>query len=241
MKKVLKVLGVLAIIGALAAVAGLYFTSGLGKSADEFFSKVKAKDYAGAYQLTSKEFQASTSQDQLIKFLNKSELANYVKGSWSSRKVSGSQGELEGSIETTGGGVVPIKITFVKEQDAWKILAINKAASGLVSEPPKTTGTLPVSEPPRATGIPPEKEMKQMVNATMLDFALAVNSRDFSNFYKNISQLWQSQITTEKLQELFKPFSDQNIDLTILRGMEPEFDEKPALTNDDQVLVLKGK
>lgn len=227
MKKLLAVIGVLVVLAIIAVVLVFQFTSGLPTAVDEFFGKVKAKDFSAAYKLTAKEFQASTAQEQLSRFLTESELMNYAKASWSSRSISGNQGELEGSIETTNGGVVPLKVTLVKEQGAWKILSIKKAGAGLFTDTLKSE-------------LPPDQELKQLVKTTMQHFALAINARDFGDFHKHISNLWQAQISKDKLLDIFKTFSEQNIDLTVLQPLEPAFSEKPSV-NADGVLIMKGK
>jgi hypothetical protein len=87
---------------------------------------------------------------------------------------------------------------------------------------------------------PPEEHLKSMVNATMLDFAMAVNTRDFSDFYQNIAKLWQDQTTPEELADIFKSFSDQGIDLTVLQGLDPAFTQEPYF-NEEGWLVLQGQ
>lgn len=73
-----------------------------------------------------------------------------------------------------------------------------------------------------------------------MDFADSVNTRDFSGFYAQISEIWQKQITKEKMEATFKPFSDNKIDLTVLKGHLPEFTVAPFI-NNKKVLVIKGK
>ncbi len=73
----------------------------------------------------------------------------------------------------------------------------------------------------------------------MDDFARAVNASDFSRFYENISSLWQSQISSVQLKTIFRTFSDQNIDLTVLYDMDPMYTRDPTLNSDD-VLILSG-
>ncbi len=200
-------------------------TGGITTTVDQFFKAVKEKDFSKAYSLTSQEFQAATSLEQLEKFLEGTALLDYQKASWSSRSVSGKQGDLEGSVTTSSGGTVPVKIALVKENDGWKILSIRKADAGLLSE--------------KALQVPAENELNQLVNSTIHQLALSINSRDFTNFHNHISRLWQAQITREELFEIFKSFSDQNIDLTVLESIDPVFSEPPHL-NADNLLILTG-
>ena len=87
--------------------------------------------------------------------------------------------------------------------------------------------------------IPGDEQLKQLTQDTMLDFALAIKANDFTIFYKNIAQLWQAQTTNEELANIFKPFSDQNIDLTHLQGVDPIFTPPPQL-DENGWLILQG-
>ncbi len=104
-------------------------------------------------------------------------------------------------------------------------MSIRKTEAGLLSE--------------NALQIPTENELYQLVNATMQQLALSINSRDFANFHRHISRIWQAQIKKEELFEIFRSFSEQNIDLTILEGIDPVFSEPPQV-NADNLLILTG-
>src|SRR4051812_25087310 len=90
-----------------------------------------------------------------------------------------------------------------------------------------------------AESIPPEKELATLTRDSILAFDQAIQAKDFTAFHKQISALWQAQVTPSKLKEIFQSFIDQQIDLSIVKGVEPVFSE-PAKINEDDVLVLKG-
>lgn len=87
--------------------------------------------------------------------------------------------------------------------------------------------------------VPPTWYLQALVENSMADFAAGVNVRDFSEFYHNIAQLWQEQTSVEELAAIFKTFSEQPIDLSILRGMTPVFTGTPEI-NAEGWLVLEG-
>lgn len=91
-----------------------------------------------------------------------------------------------------------------------------------------------------ANTIPDRPALAEIVEETMRDFALAVKAEDFTVFYRRISKLWQDQTTKEQLLNLFKSFSDNDIDLTVLKGHSPVFTEKPYTSNEG-ILFIKGK
>lgn len=88
--------------------------------------------------------------------------------------------------------------------------------------------------------VPPMPELKALVHATMLDFALAIKAQDFTAFHGNVSKTWQNQVTKEELDDIFRVFWDRNIDLTAIRDRQPEFSQEPTI-DDDDLLILKGK
>jgi hypothetical protein len=124
--------------------------------------------------------------------------------------------------------VVDFTLKYLYEDKAWKLVGMDVETSPMAGSRPKP-GAVP------STG-----ELKKMVEETMLDFARAVNARDFSGFYGTVSKSWQKQVTVEQLAATFKPFSDKNVDLTILKGHDPVFTKKP-LINDKGLLILKGE
>ena len=123
--------------------------------------------------------------------------------------------------------VVYFTLKYLYEEPKWKLTGIDVNVKD---------DSVPGRQPGK---IPPVDQLKQLVNATMLDFAVANKARDFTGFYHKIAQLWQAQTTPEELTILFKSFSDQNIDLTVLQGLDPVFTEGPFL-NDKGWLVLQG-
>ncbi|MDQ6808915.1 MAG: hypothetical protein M3Z64_05745 [Verrucomicrobiota bacterium] len=91
----------------------------------------------------------------------------------------------------------------------------------------------------RAADIPPEKELKPLVQSSLLSFNKSVQAKDFSGFYKDIAAIWQEQTTPEKLGALFKDFGDKEIDLAPIKKLEPVFSSPPSIDSDG-VLVVKG-
>ncbi len=226
MKKVLiGLVVVLVVIGAIILFV-FYLTSGLTQSADRFFTLVREGKTKDAYLSASREFQASAPEEDFVAFLKKSTIADYESATWSSRSVANKIGELEGSIKTRAGGVIPIKLRLIKEDGKWKIRAIEKAAAGLVKTSAEPT-------------VPAEDDLKAMTSRSVLLLARAINSKDFSEFYNATAKVWQSQTTPEALKENFIKYIEQNIDLTIVEAHSPEFIEKPSIDESGR-LILKG-
>ena len=226
MKTLLKILaGIVAVI-VVAVVAVLFLTADLVGVADEFFLAIKDKDIETAYSHLSDDFRADTSQEELVAFMESNRLADFDESSWQSRSVSGGRGELEGSITTTSGGIVPVALDFVKGQDGWKIYAIRKPDAGIQAEAAEVQ-------------IPSEEDQVRLVRDSMHVFAVSVNERSMAKFHAHTSNLWQQQFSIEDFDEAFGAFYDLGADLTVLDKFSPRFDA-PASLGEDGVLRIAG-
>jgi len=226
MNKIVKiVLGVVGVI-ILAVAAIFYFTGDMVTAADEFFAAVKQQDMDKAYTYLSEEFQAGTSQSDLVAYFEENRLDQFTQASWTSRSINGGRGVLTGSITTESGGVVPLTLSFVKGESGWKIYAIQKPAAG-------------IREASATTPMPSEQEQIQLVAESMRVFADSVNDKSMAKFHSHISNLWQQQFTVAKLDEAFGGFYDIGVDLKVLDHYNPQFDDKSSI-DDNGVLAITG-
>lgn len=130
---------------------------------------------------------------------------------------------LAGHYATTPNKV-DFRLQYVSEKSAWKLLGIK------------------VNVLPAGSGegkLPSEKELRALVLESLGDFNNALQGKNFAAFYKHISALWQKQTTPEKLQALFQPFIDKEIDLAPVLKLTPAYEPPPAI-NDDGLLQIKG-
>jgi hypothetical protein len=120
------------------------------------------------------------------------------------------------------------ELTYAHESQTWKLVGIDVQV-----EP------MPGSQPVPGE-LPTEAEVLRLVEMSVLDFAKAVNARDFTEFHSNCALSFQRQFSPERFAAAFKQFSDRGIDLTVLQGHEPEF-AAPPFINDDGLLVVRGR
>lgn len=227
MKKVLTVLLVLLVLAVVGIALVFRVTSGMVRTADSFFRAVEQKDIAKTKPFLAEGFLADTSMGELDLFLKQTALADYQKAHWGDRSVSSKGvGELEGSVETRTGGMVPIKVYFVKEKGNWKILNIQKTKAGIDSAK-------------GAEKTPPDDQLKKMVDDSIHSLGTAINSRDFGEFHGKVARLWQAQTTKEDLLKAFQAFVDKKIDLAVLDQLEPVFSEVPKI-DDEGMLLVQG-
>ncbi len=226
MNRLVKIFIGIVVVFVLAILVMFYATSGMTNTADAFFAAVKDKNIALARSYLSEDFKASTDEKTLQDFLTRKTLIKFKKASWSNRQISGGRGELTGSITTESGGTVPIKLELIKENGNWLIYSIYKPEAGIIAE--------------ESGKAPSEREEVALINESMETFAQSVNAKDFSEFYGYISNLWRRQISTQKLNEIFKPFMDRDINLLVLKNFSPIFDGQPTL-DDNGILTIKGR
>jgi hypothetical protein len=227
MKKLLIIIfGAVVVVG-LALVAVFMFTGGLTETADGFFQSVKDRDFAAARTYLSEEFKAGTDEVALKEFLASGSLMDVREANWSSREISGSRGELSGEVVTEAGGVVPLKVVLVKENDDWRIFSFEKPTAGIRTA--SNTSMLP-AEPDQAA----------LVKRSMRDFAVSVNAKDMTHFRNATAKLWQEQFTVARFNEVFGSIFEAGIDFTVLEEVEPLIDPVTGLAEND-VLVLKGR
>ncbi len=219
------------LIGASAVVVafcGLFalvwqITSVLAATADGFFQAMKAGDIAKARTYLAEDFRASTSDEDLRRFVERSALANYQSASWTTRSIENDRGKLEGTVTTTSGGSVPMTISFVHENGQWKILALRKPDAGILTD----------DERPQ----PNPADQKRLVAETTKQFADASARDDFTQFHGYIATLWQKQISPGQLKDTFKSFHEAGIDLRKLSG-DPTISQ--AGFDDDGAFTIQG-
>lgn len=193
----------------------------------DFAIGVKARDFTGFYQNISRLWQAQTTPQELTtsfsSFTGQNIDLTLVQGMdpiFVAEPFLNENGwlVLQGYYPTQPS-ITYFTLTYLYEESEWRLGVID----------------LKVTQDP-----PPDSLLKAMVNTTMLDFALAVNAKDFTDFYATVADLWQAQTTPEALDNAFKVFSDQNLDFTVLQEFEPQFTEPPFF-DDDGWLILRGQ
>lgn len=220
------ILGIVVAIIALIAIV-MYSTSGMTKTADNFFTAVHDKQMSRAYADLSSDFQAGTSQTELTAFLQSNGLADITKTRWSSRSINGGQGTLEGTVTNATGDALPIKLVMVKGKDGWKIQSLRKSAAGATASDTLTPT------------VPAESEQITLVRDTLGAFADSVAARDMTAFRNHTARMLQEQYSVEELDKAYHSFFAFGSSLESLKTIAPVFD-KPAFINEDGVLVIDG-
>jgi len=134
LKIVLIVFGCLAVL--VGAIIGLAFwaTSGPVKAVDDELALLHNGKIEEAYNATAKDFQNTITLDQFKAYLDAyPSFKNNKSVSWSSREINNDQGKLDGELKAADGGVTPLEVVLIKENDVWRVLSFEVKKSGATS------------------------------------------------------------------------------------------------------------
>lgn len=123
----------------LMIIASL-LTKGVGDVADKEMKALKSNDYAGAYALTSSEFQASTTLDQFKSFMAQyPAMVSNKSYSFNERNTKDNAGNVIGKIIGLDGKNYNLEIQMVKEGSGWKVLNFHMTADTATNTTTPTT------------------------------------------------------------------------------------------------------
>ncbi|MDH3494029.1 MAG: hypothetical protein OEM82_10795 [Acidobacteriota bacterium] len=90
--------------------------------------------------------------------------------------------------------------------------------------------------------VPTTAQSENLVKTTLMRFNEAVQAGDFADFHKTVSSTWRRRSKPADFNKGFKEFIDKEIDISRIRGEDPEFSPKPYIDKKygKKVLFLKG-
>lgn len=212
------------VLGGFLLVGNL--TSGMSENANAFFQTVRDGQFDTAYNYLSKGFRNTVTPRELRAFLRRGSLDRYMTSAWTSREYDGDTGLLKGTLYAQDGTVTPLELTFVRENEDWRIHFIDARLPGLARRE-------------ITKDIPDQEMLERMASDTAALFAEAVRLKDFHRFHDEIARIWACRATPEELMEAFAPFLAGKSDLTGYDQVAPVFSEPPVINAED-ALVLKG-
>ena len=77
----------------------------------------------------------------------------------------------------------------------------------------------------------------QLIKDDMQRFAVSINNKNMAQFYAQLSDFWQARTSVKDLNEVFAPYINSGIDLTVLKNMTPVIDKGPKVTNNADLHV----
>jgi Domain of unknown function (DUF4864) len=219
----LGICGVLAAGVGLIALAAFAMTRPVVDASEQFLAAIAQKNVAQAYASTSEGFRARISEEDFTSAVNQVALREYASASWRNREIDNSVGLVEGAVIDKKGGVTPISIRLISENNAWKVSGATIDGMDLF-----------------AARIPRGGEVERLVSQSLLDFNQAVKSKNFTAFHDSLSERWKKQSTPSSLLKVFQEFIDKKIDIASIKDQRPQINPPQQLTSDNR-LQLKGR
>jgi hypothetical protein len=224
--------GCLLAVGVAVVLVGLIIafvfmlTGGMVKAGNDFLAFLAAGKTHEAYLAADAALRSSQSEEAFSEIVKTLGLGDYASASWRSRSIENDQATLEGTVRTRSGGNVPLTMKLIKQGGVWRVLSLSGPAAG-------------ASVAGGPLQVPPDAELRKLTDATLAEFIAAIQAGRFDPFWAATSKLMQNQFTAEKFQAAFQEYIDKKIDLSCVKGVEPVYDQPPAIDGDG-VLTLTG-
>ncbi len=198
--------------------------------ADQFLASIEEGRHADAYAFTSKTFRDEQGAEAFADMVARASISDHELVPWQDRTLDSNDSNIYTGTLLTGGRALPFILRMVKEEGEWRILSLTGP------------GRTDVGPGAWFRQVPNDAEMKRIATQTMLDFERAVREKDLRRFYDG---MWtaRTDISYWKFELTFQGFIDDEVDLSGVRGVEPEFTDPPRLdrTSSGILLVANGR
>ena len=87
--------------------------------------------------------------------------------------------------------------------------------------------------------VPSDRALEALVKTSLLTFNDANVTGNYEVLHAKLSRPFRQQFPPARLKEVFKDFSEKNIDFDIVAAMTPTYDPKPSIDGDGK-LIVKG-
>jgi hypothetical protein len=87
--------------------------------------------------------------------------------------------------------------------------------------------------------VPSERTLEVLVKTSLLSFNDANVTGNYTVLHDKLSKPFRQEYPPERLKEVFKEFSEKNIDIELVAALKPTY-EPPASIDSEGKLVVKG-
>lgn len=209
-------------------------------AAKQFFQQIDAGQTAEAYQSAAFGFQAQQTEKIFAQTIREMGLDEIASAEWEAPEISGREARVSVSVRTKSARNLPFIVTLVEESRAWKVYALRSPkpeGAGRSENNFSLVGKGAAFSDALSRPVPEEKEIKRLIQETLLRFDEAIRQKSFADFYAGVSAAWQRQLTQGQLQRAFQPFIDREVDLSNIRDTEVVIDAPPTINTDGLLLV----
>ena len=227
----------LGIIAAIASCTGVHFlyvfvsTADSTDLADRYLTALGEDRVSEAYRLTSTTFREEQGPEAFADVMDIVSMAGHELMSWENRTLDHNRFNIyTGTLTTESGRTLPFVMEVVQEDSEWRVQTLTG---------PGRQGVGPGAW---FRQVPKEATLKRIAREMMLDFDQAVRDRDLRRFYDT---MWtaRTEISYWKFEATYQEFLDDDVDLSGVQGVEPEFVDPPKLdrTSSGTLLVVNGR
>ena len=208
-------------------VGGIFaLTRPVVDESEKFLTLLGEEKIAEAYASTADGFRAQQNETSFTEAVRQLSLTDYASVSWHNRQIENDEGAAEGIVTTKSGQTKPVSIRLVREGGKWSVVGVRYGGVELAS----------IKAPSPA---PPKEELERMAAEALLSFNQAVHARDFTAFYRQLSEVWKKETTPQRLQTSFQEFLDKNVDIGPIKDVKPQL-ASLAVVNDRGKLMVAG-
>ncbi len=231
------VLAALGVIAAIASCTGVHFlyvflsTADSADVADRYLTALGEGRVSEAYQLTSTGFREEQGPEAFADVLEVASIVGHELDSWENRTLDHNRfNTYVGTLTTESGRSFPFIMEVIEEDGEWRVRTLTGP------------GRHDVGPGAWFQQVPKEATLKQIARETILAFHEAVRDKDLPRFYET---MWTTRtaISYWKFEAAFQDLLDDDVDLSGVQGIEPEFVDPPKLdrTSEGTLLVVNGR
>ena len=227
----------LGVIGFIASCTGVHFlyvfvsTADSSGVADRYLTALGDNSVSEAYRLTSSTFREEQGPEAFADVMEGVSIADHELMSWENRTLDHNRFNIyAGSLTTESGRTLPFIMEVVREDGEWRVQTLTGP------------GRQDVGPGAWFRQVPKDATLKGIARDTMLAFDAAVRDRDLRRFYDT---MWtaRTEISYWKFEAVYQDFVDEEVDLSGVQGVQPEFVDPPKLerTSSGTLLVVNGR
>lgn len=214
------------------------------QGADAFMELLAAGRIDAAYDSAAYTFQVRQSRATFVGRIRELGVSGLTGFSWGAEQVTAAGVTVTGELRTRTNVPYAVTVELVRDGGSWKVfdLVLTPSQTGDVgmvtvqfSAAKPGLGFSEVTE----RQLPPEAALRDLAGDSLRLFARGVGSKDFTEFYRGISDTWRSQVSVVRLGRAFAPFTASTVNLAWVQDRPVTLDE-PPLVNPEGLLVLQG-
>ena len=155
--------------------------------------------------------------------------------------ASATEVKLKGEVLTATIKTLPVSLKLIPERGEWRVCSFSITER---QDSTQETQFSPVGKgasfnSAESHEMPTPAVLQKLVENSLTIFNDAIQKQDFEEFYNNVSDAWQKQLTPKRLQNAFQGFIDNKVNLGSFQTLTPIYDTPPQV-NSEGLLLVEG-